>query len=176
MSAELLIVLAAGVFGAIVAKLIRLPMWSITGSLLGSAAAHIAMAISVDFPYSIAFTAQVLIGTAIGASILPGFLAKVGRLIFPASVIVAALVGVGLSSALVLSHLDLIAAPEAFIGMVPGGVGEMVAAAAALERNSALVAGIHIVRLLITLWTLPLIIRWATSWKRYGETDGSETY
>lgn len=176
MSAGLLIVLAAGVVGAVLAKLIRLPMWSITGSLLGSAAAQISMAITVDFPDPIAFSAQVLIGTAIGASILPGFLAKVGRLIFPASIIVTALLGVGLSSALVLSYFDLIAPPEAFIGMVPGGVGEMVAAAAALERNSALVAGIHIVRLLISLWTLPLIIRWAASWKRYGETDGSEAY
>ena len=47
----------------------------------------------------------------------------------------------------------------------------MVAASSALGADSALVAGIHLVRLLLTLWMLPLLVRWAMTWKRPGQED-----
>lgn len=163
---ELSVLLISGAVGAALGCILRLPMWPITGSLLGSAAANVAMAASITMPFTLSFAAQVLVGTAVGASVLPGFARQVGRLILPALVVVTVLVATGISAALVMIHVGLLGPAEALLGMVPGGVGEMVAAASALSADSALVAGIHLVRVLMMLWTLPLLIRWASTWER----------
>jgi membrane AbrB-like protein len=168
---ELLILLLSGAAGATVGYFLKLPMWPITGALLGAAAANVLMATSTALPFGLSFVAQVLVGTAIGASVMPGFLREIRSYLVPAVVVVLTLVAVGVSAAMLVSGGGLLGVPEALLGMVPGGVGEMIAAASVLEADSALVAGIHVIRLLITLWTLPLLIRWARAWKR-PETPG----
>lgn len=165
MNTELLVLLAAGAAGAALARLLRLPMWPMTGSLLGSAAAHVIMATGTALPFGFGFTAQVLVGTAVGASVLPGFARAIGQLIAPAVTVVAVLVTAGIGAGVVMSHLGILGQTEALLGMVPGGVGEMVAAASALSADSALVAGIHVIRLLLMIWMLPLMIRWAARWE-----------
>jgi uncharacterized protein len=57
---------------------------------------------------------------------------------------------------------------EAVFGMVPGGVGEMVAAVASIEGDSALVAGMHLVRLLVVVTVMGALVRW---FRRRGERD-----
>ena len=44
--------------------------------------------------------------------------------------------------------------------MVPGGVGEMVSAVASLGGDSALVAGMHLVRLLVVVTVMGALVRW----------------
>ncbi|WP_165391962.1 AbrB family transcriptional regulator [Zhihengliuella halotolerans] len=166
MSIEFLLLVVGGAFGALVSRLFRLPMWPIVGAILGSATTGVLLDHGLRRPDGVSFFAQILVGTAVGASVLPGFLRQLGRLIVPALLVVLTLVAVGVSTALVLSHLDLVGSSEALLGMVPGGIGEMVAAASAMEANSALVAGIHVSRLLVSLWILPLIVRWAQTWDR----------
>ena len=168
MSIQLLVLIASGTAGAAIGRLLKLPMWPITGALLGSAVANMIQSSAVTMPFGLSFFAQVLVGTAVGASVLPGFLKALGALILPAVVVVLALVVAGVSSAIVMSYFHLIDPAESLLGMVPGGVGEMVAASSALGADSALVAGIHVIRLLITLWTLPFLVRWASRWKRPG--------
>lgn len=166
MTFELAVLVVSGAVGAGTGRFLKLPMWPITGALLGSAAAGMVMRSTITMPFGVSFFAQVLVGTAVGASVLPGFVKQVGRLIIPALVVVFTLVTAGISSAAIISYFHLLGPGEALLGMVPGGIGEMVAAAAVLDADSALVAGIHVVRLLITLWTLPLLVRWASTWKR----------
>jgi membrane AbrB-like protein len=166
MSVELLVLAISGVVGATLGRLVRLPMWPITGALLGSAVATVLLATTVVMPAGLSFFAQVLVGTAVGASVLPGFVKQLGKLILPAVVVVLTLVMAGISCALVMSRFELVPPSEALLGLVPGGVGEMVAASSALGADSALVAGIHVIRLLISLWTVPLLVRWASGWKR----------
>ena len=174
MTVELLILLASGALGAAIACLLKLPMWPITGAILGSAAANLIMRADTAMPVELSFVAQVLVGTAVGASVLPGFIKQVGRLIVPAVVVVLSLVLLAISSAVLLSALGLIAPSEAVLGMIPGGVGEMVAASAALGIDSALVAGVHLIRLLLIIWTLPLLVRWALTWQRPDDPDEPE--
>lgn len=165
MNIELMVLLAAGAAGAGIANRLKLPMWPITGALLGSAAANVIMAAGTSLPFGLGFAAQVLVGTAVGASVLPGFAREIGKLIVPAVTVVAVLVTAGIAAGAVMSWLGLLDQTEALLGMVPGGVGEMVAAASALSADSALVAGIHVIRLLLMIWTLPLLIRWAMRWE-----------
>lgn len=171
---ELLILIASGALGAALAGMIKLPMWPITGAILGSATANLLLSAEVDMPGWLSFIAQVLVGTAVGASVLPGFVKQVGKLLVPAIVVVLSLVVLAVSASVLLSYLGLIAPSESLLGMIPGGVGEMVAASAALGADSALVAGVHLIRLLLIIWTLPLLVRWASGWKRPGETEGPD--
>jgi membrane AbrB-like protein len=165
-TADLLILLASGAVGAVLGALVRLPMWPITGALLGSAVANVLLATTVTMPAGLSFFAQVLVGTAVGASVLPGFLTQLRTLLLPALAVTVTLVAAGLSAAMLMSGLGLVGARESLLGMIPGGVGEMVAASAALGADSALVAGMHVIRLLVTLWMLPVLVRWAMSWRR----------
>lgn len=166
MTVELLILLGSGALGAVAARLLRLPMWPITGAILGSAAASLVLSAEIAMPDGFSFVAQVLVGTAVGASVMPGFVRQLGSLIVPALVVVLSVVVLAVSSGAVLSWLGLIAPSESVLGVIPGGVGEMVAASAALGADSALVAGIHLIRLLLIIWTLPLLVRWASTWRR----------
>lgn len=168
---ELGALLAGGGLGAITGYLLRLPMWPITGALVGSAVVNVVLQSSTDLPTELSFVAQVLVGTAIGASVLPGFANQVRHMLAPVLVVVFTLVGAGLSFAAILSMLGFLATPEALLGLIPGGVSEMVSAASGVGADSALVAGIHVVRLLVSLWTLPLIIRWASRWRRGQAAD-----
>ena len=69
---------------------------------------------------------------------------------------VAAGIGLGLA----LWSSNGMGLTEAVFGMVPGGVGEMVSAVASLGGDSALVAGMHLVRLLIVVSVIGLLVRW----------------
>lgn len=171
---ELLILIVSGAVGAALAGLLKLPMWPITGAILGSATANLLLDTATVMPLGLSFFAQVLVGTAVGASVLPGFVKQLGALILPAVIVVLSLVVLAVSAAVLLSYLGLIAPSESVLGMIPGGVGEMVAASSALGADSALVAGIHLIRLLLLIWTLPLLLRWAVRWKRPGEMDAPE--
>lgn len=165
MSPELLALLVGGMVGTAAGRLVRLPMWPITGAIVGSAATTMMLGVSATVPSGLSFVAQVLVGTAVGAAVLPGFMRQLRVLVIPAVIITALLISVGIGGAAVVIAFGLLEPRAALLGMVPGGVGEMVAASTGLKADSALVAGLHIVRLLLSLWTLPLLIRWAATWK-----------
>lgn len=171
---ELLILIGCGAAGAAIASLLKMPMWAITGSILGSAMGNLVMAAHTTMPSWLTFTAQVLIGTAVGASVQPGLARQLGKVIVPAAIVVSSVVVVAVSGATLLIYLHLAGPVDSVLSMLPGGVGEMVAASASIGGDSALVAGIHLVRLLLVIWTLPLLVRWASRWKRHGKPDTFE--
>ena len=169
MTGELALLLLGGAVGAGVARILRLPMWPLTGALVGAAAVHIVTSSSVQIPDTWSVGAQVLVGTAVGGTVAPDMLRQFHAVLVPGVVAVVALIGVGVGCGLAMGAAGVLDPTVAALGMVPGGVGEMVAAAQALQADSALVAGLHVVRLLVVLWSLPLLVRWVT--RRFG--DGS---
>jgi uncharacterized membrane protein AbrB (regulator of aidB expression) len=81
-------------------------------------------------------------------------------------VAVLATVGAGIALGLALWWGNGVGLVEAVFGMVPGGVGEMVAAVASMGGDSALVAGIHLVRLLVVVSVVGWLVR------RFQRRDG----
>lgn len=167
MTGELVLLVLGGAVGAGAARALRLPMWSLTGALFGTAAVHVATNSSGQIPNSWSVGAQVLVGTAVGATVAPDLLRLFRAVLVPGVVAVVALIGVGVGCGLAMGAAGVLDPTVAAFGMVPGGVGEMVAAAQALQADSALVAGVHVVRLLVVLWSLPLLVRWVT--RRFGD-------
>ncbi|MGH3356735.1 MAG: AbrB family transcriptional regulator [Nocardioidaceae bacterium] len=154
------LLLAGGVLGAGTGRLLRLPMWPMTGALLGAAVVHNLAGGATNVPAGWSILAQVLVGAAVGATITPGVVAQFRAVLLPGLLAVVSMIGVGIVCGLGIAATGQVDSVAAVFGMVPGGVGEMVAAATALNGDSALVAGMHVTRLVLVLGTLPLVIGW----------------
>lgn len=158
--------LAGGSAGAAVGRLIRLPMWPLTGALIGAGAVHLAIGGGDTIPSWCVFAAQVLVGSTLGASLGPGVLREFREVMLPGLVAVLVTVVAGLGLGLGLWSSNGMGLVEALFGTVPGGVGEMVAAVASLDGDSALVAGMHLVRVLVVVSVMGAAVRW---FQRRGE-------
>ncbi|MGC5615481.1 AbrB family transcriptional regulator [Georgenia sp. Z1491] len=158
---EVLAIIAGAIAVAAVFRLLRVPMWPITGGVVGAAAVHLVIGGTTTMPPFLSPTAQILVGAAIGATIGPDIFREFARFLTPGVIAVVLVVVVGVGLGFALYGFGLLPPAEAVLGMVPGGVGEMVAAAISLEVDSAVVAGMHLVRLLVVMWTLPLLVRFA---------------
>lgn len=158
---EVVLLLAGAVAAAAFFRLLRVPMWPISGGVVGAGAVHLILGGTTAMPAVLSPTAQVLVGAAIGATIGPEIFREFAKFLTPGILSVLLVVGTGVGLGFGLHALGLLPPAEAVLGTVPGGVGEMVAAAISLEVDSAVVAGIHLVRLLVVMWTLPLLVRFA---------------
>lgn len=163
-SHELLLVLGAAA-GAGTARGLRVPMWSVTGSITGAATAQLWLSGTAALPGWCGVVGQVLVGISLGSAIDPGVLRQFRATLAPGCLAVLVLVGTGLAGGALIASTGRLDLPEALLGTVPGGVGEMVAAATALEVDSAVVAGMHVMRLLVVLMTVPLLVRCASRWR-----------
>lgn len=161
MSASLLIVVVGGLVGAWLAHLARLPFWPLTGAIVGAALAHVVAGGDVSFPIWWSITAQVLVGAAVGSSVAPGIFREFRIILAPGTLAVVSIISTGIAFGLAIAWLGMADPVTAVFGMVPGGVGEMVAAATVSQADPALVAGMHVVRLLVVLLSLPLLVRLA---------------
>lgn len=156
----LLGLLAGASVGAALGRLARLPLWPLTGALVGAGAVHLAIGGGVALPAWLIFVAQVLVGSTLGARLGPTALREFRNVMAPGTVAVLATVAAGIGLGLALWANNGLGLVEAVFGMVPGGVGEMVAAVASLGGDSALVAGIHLVRLLVVVAVMGWLARW----------------
>jgi membrane AbrB-like protein len=154
----LLAVLGSASAGAAVARILRLPMWPMTGAVLGAAAFHLALPGTVRVPTAWVFIAQVAVGTSVGARLGKSLIRDFGQVVVPGLVVMGTVLPVGVGLGFLLSRSDGMGEMEAVFGMVPGGVGEMVAAVTALGGDSALVAGMHLARLLVVIWAIHLMV------------------
>ncbi|MGH3308366.1 MAG: AbrB family transcriptional regulator [Nocardioides sp.] len=171
MSVVALIGLLAGAsVGAALGRLARLPMWPLTGALIGAGAVHLAIGGGAKLPIWLVFVAQVLVGSTLGARLGPTALREFRDVFAPGMVSVLATVAVGIGLGLALWSTNGLGLVESVFGMVPGGVGEMVAAVASLGGDSALVAGMHLVRLLVVVSVIGWLVRW---FQRRDGADGT---
>lgn len=168
------LLLLGGGLGAAAGRLVRLPMWPLTGALIGGAVVHIAAGGQLSVPTWWSTSAQVLVGAAVGATIVPGIGRQFRAVLLPGLVAVTSIIGVGVVCGLLIATTGRVDSVVAVFGMVPGGVGEMVAAATALNADSAVVAGMHVVRLLAVLSVLPVLVRVAR-WLARGQGPGGPT-
>lgn len=163
--------LAGGCVGAAIGRLLRLPLWSLTGALAGAGAVQLAVGTGDAFPAWAVFVAQVLVGSTVGARLGPTVLQEFRHVMVPGVVAVLVTVVAGIGLGLLVWWTRPVGLVEAVFGMVPGGVGEMVAAVTSLGGDSALVAGMHLIRLLIVVTVMGALVRW---FRRRGGTEGTE--
>ncbi|APU16404.1 MULTISPECIES: AbrB family transcriptional regulator [Actinoalloteichus] len=152
--------LAAALLGALLARLGRVPLWPLIGAIAGAGAFHAITGTPENLPRALEIAAQVVVGTVVGSALGPSLIRVFRSLLLPGLLAVVTILGVGVGLGALLSHWGDVDETVAVFGMVPGGVGELVAATASLGGDSAVVAGMHLIRLVVLLTVLPLLIRW----------------
>lgn len=173
----LLAVMAGSLGAALVFRKLRLPLWPLTGGVVGAAAINLGFGLSVPVPGVVALVGQLLIGAAIGASIGSETLRQFMRFLSPGLLAVISVLGAGLLFGWTFAAWGLMEPGESMFSLMPGGVGEMVAAGIALGFDGAVIIGAHMVRLFTVLWSLPLVL-WVTEkiYQRWiAEAEGGST-
>tara|TARA_R110002167_G_scaffold13447_3_gene55980 strand:+ start:347 stop:1420 length:1074 start_codon:yes stop_codon:yes gene_type:complete len=162
---ELLILGVCATAGFGIAKLIRLPGAQIVGPMILSAIVYLADGVQGAPPGALIAMAQIVIGAGIGArfhgvnvrELLRPLLLGLssGILMMAAAILIAVVMGpyLGLSS-----HALILA-------LAPGGVAEMSLIALALDVDTAFIATMHIVRIVLIVSLAPLIFR-LLGWSR----------
>lgn len=165
---EILLLAVAGVVAAVIARMVRLPMWPLTGAIVGGAGASWLMGNgALVLPDWWSVCAQVCIGAAVGSGIAKGVFQEFVSMLAPGLVVVLAIIGAGVGAGLVIGQTGEVGHVVATLGTVPGGVGEMVAAAQALDVDSGLVATMHVVRLVLVLLSVPVLVTWAGKYETH---------
>ena len=141
---------------------------------MGAASVNLGFGLEVQAPGGLTVVAQLLIGTAIGASIRPEIFRQFFQFVAPGTLAVAIIVGAGVLFGWSFATVGLMEPEEAMFSLIPGGVGELVTASVALGLDGAVVIGAHVVRLFTVVWSLPLAF-WAAQrihrrWARPTET------
>lgn len=151
--------LGAGVGGALAAKVLRLPMWPFTGAVLAVAVLQQLHHVDLVLPSWWSLVAQILVGTAVGGRLGREVILEFRSVLTPGVVVVLTVIPAGVGLGVLVHYWTGLPALDTVFGLVPGGVGEMVAATASLNGNSALVAGMHLARLLVVVWTAHIAVR-----------------
>jgi membrane AbrB-like protein len=102
--------------------------------------------------------AQIIVGTGIGASLTPQSLALLRALAVPIIASIAALLIVGLFCGIAISRRTGLDLATSLTATAPGGMMEMVLVSDAIGGASGIVAGVHLMRILVVLGSLPLLL------------------
>jgi uncharacterized protein len=153
---DLALLAALGAAGYAVARRLRLPAATFVGPLLCSAAAHLAGWIEVDPPYLLMASAQLVLGSAVGARFSGTPVALIGRTLLLGAGATAIMLLITLAFGAALHALTGHSLPLLLLAFIPGGFTEMSLIALALGVDPAFVVTHHSVRVfLVVLIALP---------------------
>lgn len=150
LAAELLL-LACGLVGIVVGRVLRLPAKFLFGPMLISAAVHVTGLSSAIPPYEIVNAAQLVLGVTIGCRFIgttPRVILRVLVLSVGSTVILVALT---LAFAWLVAKVSVHEHIPLILAYSPGGLAEMSLIALALHTEVAFVAAHHIIRVLLVM-------------------------
>ncbi|WP_180897807.1 AbrB family transcriptional regulator [Martelella soudanensis] len=170
---DTLLLAAAAVIGAYVARKINLPAANMLGPMITSAALHSTGLTFALIPTSLVQITQLVIGASLGGR----FAAVDMRTLYKSAVLSLPLLVVSLSVAavagLTVSMLGYNSVVVGFISFAPGGVTEMGLIALSIDADPVYVACHHIVRILTAVLFLPLIYRFLIAPTRQNQQSGT---
>jgi len=156
---EWAILIACGVAGYLVARLLRIPAYALVGPMVLSAIVHAAGITQSRPPVWLVAAAQVVVGSMVGTrfdGVSPRTVAKAVALAVIATAVLLALAaafGQAVESTLGIPFA------AALLAFAPGGLAEMSLIALSLEVDAAYVSSHHIVRIFIIVLAAPLLFR-----------------
>ncbi|MFP6775089.1 MAG: AbrB family transcriptional regulator [Alphaproteobacteria bacterium] len=156
---ELAILAACAVIGYILGQKLPLPGSQVFLPMMVSAAAYLAGLVEGRPPAELIFVAQVIIGSAIGARFVGLDLRATARPIILG--VISALGMLALAAAFAYVAAPLLGLPmyALLLALSPGGLVEMSLIALALDVDTAFVATMHLVRILLIVTLAPMFFR-----------------
>lgn len=154
----IVLLLASGVIGGYLAQLLKLPGGAALGAMLAAAAMNIVLGgRAPTLPKAFDFSALVLVGVSVGATINREALSSIIGLIVPALIILLVFSIVGVVLALVLRRYFGFDLMTALFAAAPGGLSNMAILAKDAGGNGLAVALVHLVRLIGIFLFVPLV-------------------
>ncbi|TAN56907.1 MAG: AbrB family transcriptional regulator [Magnetospirillum sp.] len=162
---DALVLAGCAVIGAGLARLLRMPAWTLTGPMIVSAGLHLAGLTASRPPAEMVILAQVVTGAAIGSRFRGLRWGEVAVMARPALGATALMLAVSAAAAGLLAVLSDLPFPALLLAFVPGGIAEMCLVALALGQDVAFVSTHHVVRVVLVIMLAPLAFRWLSGWR-----------
>ena len=153
------VLIACGIIGAVVGRLLRLPASFMMGPMLMSAIAHLAGFTNSKPPGELVAAAQVVVGCAIGCRFVGAAIDQLHREIGASVGAAILLIGCAVAFADLTHALTGLNLDATILSYAPGGFAEMSLIGLALGVEVAMVATHHLFRLFLIIMTGPLISR-----------------
>lgn len=154
---DIALLVASGLAGFGVAKLMNWPAKALLGPLAGSAVVHLAGFTAAAPPQVLVAIAQVVLGAGIGCRFAGATLADLRRPVLEGVCIAVLILGVSIAlTALVAPHM-MLPTLATFLAFAPGGLAEMMLIALAIDTDTAFVATLHAARLAVVMVAIPLV-------------------
>lgn len=142
------VMMAAGLAGAWLFRLCRLPNPWVLGTMAGVAGLALFGGPLSALPPWLAAGGQLLVGTALGNRFGPGFLRKAPVFVFASTVNALVYLAVTALFAWALAPLSAVGVPALVLSFCPGGIAEMSITASQLNLGVPLVVASHVARLI----------------------------
>jgi len=154
---EALILIACGVIGYPLGKILRLPTPALLGPTLLSAAAHMGGVSHAAPPGELIALAQVIIGTAIGSRFAGVTLSEIWKTALSAAGSATVMIGLVAIASPAMASLAGVSTAAMFLALVPGGLTEMTLIALSLGVDTAFVSTMHVLRIAFVIGVAPLV-------------------
>ncbi len=156
---DVAILTGCAIVGYFTARLLRIPAPHITGPMIFSATVHLAGFTEASPPAVVVATAQVVLGSSIGARFAGLGFRDLGRIVRIGGIATVLLLAIAVAFAAVLAALAGFPFTSLILAFSPGGLTEMSLIALSLDIDTAFVATHHIARITIVVMIVPLVFR-----------------
>jgi hypothetical protein len=153
------ILIACGVIGAVIARLLRLPAAFMMGPMILSAVVHLSGLTNSKPPGELVAAAQVAVGAGIGCRFVGAAFDKLHKEIAASVGAAVIMILVAVLFAKVSVAITGLSLDATVLSYAPGGFAEMSLIGLALGIEIAMVATHHLFRLFLILLTSPLVFR-----------------
>jgi membrane AbrB-like protein len=156
---EMLVLLACAVVGPFIGRTLRIPASRIVGPMIASAAVHITGLSHSPPPWEMVAVAQVVIGCSVGCRFTDTPLTQIMRIMAASVGATALMLATTAAFAVVLGNRTGLGWRPLMLAYSPGGLAEMSLIALSLGIETAFVATHHVLRILLIVFTAPLIFK-----------------
>lgn len=150
---------AAGLGGIYLGKLLHFPSPLLFGPVIASAALHFSGFTNAAVPPMVIALAQVVIGISVGVRFAGTRLADVGHVLLAAVIQALVLLALAILAAWIGHLLTGYSAAAALLAYMPGGAPELSLVALSLGIDPAFVTTHHLLRITLLVLLLPLLLK-----------------
>lgn len=156
---DVAILAGCAIVGFFTARLVRIPAPHLTGPMIFSATVHLAGFTEASPPAIAVATAQIVLGSSIGARFAGLTFRDLGRIIRIGGIATVILLVITVLFALALAAAAGFPFTSLILAFSPGGLTEMSLIALSLDIDTAFVATHHIARITIVVIVVPFVFR-----------------
>jgi membrane AbrB-like protein len=165
---RVLVILAVGVAGGLLAKKLGLPGGPVVGSMFGAGLAAVLFPGQFVIPDGVSTAIQIMLGVSLGMTFDRSSLAILGSMLPLAVLSTIVLLGCAILMAWLAQRTGSIDFATALFGFSPGGMSGMSLLAQAEGRQTDIVALLHTVRIFTLFLLVPLLGRYLQGWFKVG--------